>query len=551
MKAFTYRSIGLAQSAAVPTPSAWVWPTDRVVDWTTVGRSGGLSESTWTSAPVYDVTAAPYNADNTGSVDASGAIQDAIDAIKAAGVPAVLYLPAGTYAVVSSLIVRDIDNMLIKGDGATTIISVTSNIDVFLWDSYNAWIAVTSLSSGYTKGSNTLVVSSATGLTTNHYMSIAQTNPAWVSYVGYGSPATWVGLDGDETKAMTQCTKVTNIAGTTITVEDPCLLDFDVANNPVFMASVYRQNNAIKDLRIDYGGGSASPLEVLRIQDQANFLCKGVTINGIAGSAIYLSNTCHCTIHGNVVNGSTSASHGSDRSYGIFSFRTNSANLIENNHMIECRHSIIFEGGGSGCVVAYNYCELEHDHTANWVPGSLDTHGAHPYMNLWESNVTAKIAWDNTWGTASHQFAFRNYLRGITDDAARNQARICVDNESQSIDMMHVGNINGDLLTTFTYKESSTAVVQSLTHADLVHYRLGFDAPGDVGVAVDSDPVTTIYRHREYTKIDDTINDKVGEDLGLPASFYLSAAPAWWVGSWPPIGPDVSGYVTTLPAESL
>jgi hypothetical protein len=35
----------------------------------------------------------------------------------------------------------------------------------------------------------------------------------------------------------------------------------------------------------------------------------------------------------------------------------------------------------------------------------------------------------------------------------------------------------------------------------------------------------------------------------LPASLYLAAKPAWFGdAAWPPIGPDVAGYVTPIPA---
>ena len=46
----------------------------------------------------YDVTAPPYNADNTGTTETSAAIQKAIDDAAAAG-GGVVYLPAGTYRV--------------------------------------------------------------------------------------------------------------------------------------------------------------------------------------------------------------------------------------------------------------------------------------------------------------------------------------------------------------------------------------------------------------------------------------------------------------------
>ena len=47
---------------------------------------------------VVDVTAAPYNADPTGTIDATMSIQTAMDEIGAAG-GGVVFLPAGTYNV--------------------------------------------------------------------------------------------------------------------------------------------------------------------------------------------------------------------------------------------------------------------------------------------------------------------------------------------------------------------------------------------------------------------------------------------------------------------
>lgn len=45
---------------------------------------------------IYNVTAAPYNADKTGATITSGAIQQAIDAANQAG-GGIVYIPAGVY----------------------------------------------------------------------------------------------------------------------------------------------------------------------------------------------------------------------------------------------------------------------------------------------------------------------------------------------------------------------------------------------------------------------------------------------------------------------
>ena len=70
---------------------------------------------------IYDVTGAPYYADNTGTNDATGAIQDAIDDAGAAG-GGVVYLPAGTYRILppaganQALLIGG-SGVVLRGDG--------------------------------------------------------------------------------------------------------------------------------------------------------------------------------------------------------------------------------------------------------------------------------------------------------------------------------------------------------------------------------------------------------------------------------------------------
>ncbi|MGB0372303.1 MAG: discoidin domain-containing protein [Opitutales bacterium] len=86
-------------------PADWQAPdvtqsfeTEKLIqDFSTVGYRNG-EEIPEITGPVYDITQAPYNADNTGSSDATAAIQQAIDDAEIAG-GGVVYLPAGTYRV--------------------------------------------------------------------------------------------------------------------------------------------------------------------------------------------------------------------------------------------------------------------------------------------------------------------------------------------------------------------------------------------------------------------------------------------------------------------
>ncbi len=67
---------------------------------------------------IYDVTKAPYNADNSGSLDSVSAIQSAINAAKRAG-GGIVYFPAGIYRVKSTSSIKiDASNIVLRGAGA-------------------------------------------------------------------------------------------------------------------------------------------------------------------------------------------------------------------------------------------------------------------------------------------------------------------------------------------------------------------------------------------------------------------------------------------------
>lgn len=65
---------------------------------------------------IVNVTASPYNADNSGSQNAKNAIQAAIDAVESAG-GGVVYIPAGTYRITNPPLVVSSSNVVIRGAG--------------------------------------------------------------------------------------------------------------------------------------------------------------------------------------------------------------------------------------------------------------------------------------------------------------------------------------------------------------------------------------------------------------------------------------------------
>lgn len=122
----------MAQTSA---PSTWrsaLYPVDWtpcyagpqgmfIQDFSFAGYHAGMKPLPGPVEPVVDVTQPPYNADNTGQVDATEAIQAAIDAVGASG-GGTVYLPAGTYLLSvtperrAALIIRH-SGVQLRGDG--------------------------------------------------------------------------------------------------------------------------------------------------------------------------------------------------------------------------------------------------------------------------------------------------------------------------------------------------------------------------------------------------------------------------------------------------
>lgn len=72
-----------------------------------------------------------------------------------------------------------------------------------------------------------------------------------------------------------------------------------------------------------------------------------------------------------------------------------------------------------------------------------------------------------------------------------------------------------------------------------------------VGWATDTRVAATSIRHGNRLMKSGITEWEGGEDQALPTSLYLSSKPSWWYGQvpFPPIGPDVSGYVSPLTAQ--
>jgi len=528
-------SLSVGHLLGVDRLSAEIIPPDRRIDWS-AGVRGGIP----TRTSIINVRSAPYNAKGNGSTDDRAAIQQAIDAAEEGQV---VYLPRGTYRIEAGLSINK--GITLRGDGPdkTTIDYVgAGGIDILEATVARDTGGGIAIAHGSTKNSTSITLPTTATIAVNDYVLITQSNIDGLVYTqGVRGVCAWCGLD-NPSQAMTQINKVVAKRGNTLTLQRP--LYFDYNNKPMLKRLNMLEGAGFEDFLLRRSNRSARNGNNIYLKRCANCWVKNVKSEMAGHRHVQLQSSYANTVRDSWF--SDGYDHGPDRSYGIFLFGWNSDHLIENNIVYRCRHALLLEGGGSGNVFGYNYAVGSiMDPNKAWLAEDMGTHGAHPFMNLFEGNVVAKLSHDNTWGSSSHNTTFRGWLQNYSLNATTpNSGRFAVDVQANNHYMNIVGSIigrQGDAGMRYAPKNVSEFTLTS--------YRLGFRSPGS-GTISDPNVQPRTMMHGNYDYIGgDTIWDARNTDRFMPASLYLSAKPAWFGAlAWPPFGPDLNPKVGTIPA---
>src|SRR5439155_9591695 len=128
------------------------------------------------------------------------------------------------------------------------------------------------------------------------------------------------------------------------------------------------------------------------------------------------SEISHCYTHG--------GSHGGGNSEGIDLYIDACWNKVQDNICNQGGFPQIivndWGGGGSGNVIAYNYCVNQYTGSSTG-QGDIDVnHGPHGMFNLVEGNISQGMVSDSFYGSASHGTAFRNWFYATSPTLTEN-----------------------------------------------------------------------------------------------------------------------------------
>jgi hypothetical protein len=557
---------------------AEIIPANRRIIWEgNVGIPGGIPNRTTISTTV---SATIFGNETT---DATSAIQTALTNCPP---NQVVYLPAGTYRINTSL--RVPANVTLRGAGPKqTILDARGSGEAvisFGQDATPYTANSKAITGGATAGSNTITVASANGISIGSYLLITELNDtSFVTIKGGEGSCTWCdgGIGWNGTRTLGQIVEVTSVNGTNVGIAPPLYIAYNAALLPLAIPfSAGAKYAGVEDLQV-YMNNTGYTTNFL-MNGSAYCWVKNIESNYTDGDHLRALWAYRCEIRDSYFHDAYHHTPGQTDA-DVFIADKSSGLLIENNILRRMHASIMLNWGAAGNVIGYNYSANAFDENAyNVVMGDFSMHGSHPMFNLYEGNIATSFHPDGIWGSSSHNTLFRSWLKGTTKickplsgrDTERSDSCwwACQANRAINVDFACryyniVGNVAGstDLLAVTSYNNgtrripaASMIIAPQFRSYDGTTYAycFGYSEANDDGASgtYPEDnrlPFTTAMLHGNYdyasdsTKWDPSIADHI-----LPPSLYLSAKPAWWgTMPWPPIGPDVTPMVNTIPAQ--
>jgi hypothetical protein len=542
----------------------------RAIDWSQTGIPGGVPTN-------RTQCGATVNAPGS-SVDATASIQNALNACQS---NQYVLLAPGTFLINSSVTVPS--NVTLRGSGADqSILDCHGSGDacIVMGSGSVGYTGVLNITGGNTAGSTSLTLNGTAGVSVGGLLVISEINDTanFVTNAGGEGSCTWCdGWSTNGTRARGQIVEVTSLNGNVVGITPGLYSNYPSANSPTavpFSASV--RYAGVENLQINENNTGYT--NNLAIHTCAYCWIKGVQATYTDGDFIDVRWSYRNEIRDNYCTNAYHHAPGTTDS-DIFIVLKTSASKIENNIVERGHSSIMINWGSAGNVIAYNYTMGEFDSADNFMNGGIQFHGAHPQFNLIEGNVTTSIYPDQVWGSSSRNTTFRNWSLGTsmrcTPYTGRGPVSCSGSNgiqtyqASRAMQIAHlstsynlVGDIVGSAQQQALKNTSGTALAQtavvaypaSRSYEGVAYgYSWGYGESNDSGSGTgcsggvapcnSTDAFTTGFLHGEFTNVDGLISWATGVTQALPASFYLSAKPAWWPAAmpWPAIGPDVTG----------
>lgn len=392
MKHFLSILIFLGGSTLLPGQNL---PANRLTNW----ELAGLQEELPDSLAVYNILA--FGGDNSGSTSNHPAFVKAL--LKINNRPAKLYFPSGEYLFTEGIILPE--NLELYGDGETSklMFDLSGRADDAITISGKTLsIHKSKLHKDLRRGQNRLHLKDPSGLATGDWiylqdMSENHTSSSWAK----GS--------------IGQLFQIQKAGNGPIELRGESRYDFSNEYDIVVTKIAPIQRVAIKCLSIERRDQTGSQTSTISLNYAANIRLQNLHLKNANFAHIELNQSAHNLIKGCFFEEAHHYGNGG-KAYGVVLQFSSGDNLVYDNIFRKLRHSILFQAGANGNVVAYNYSREPYwtevslpSHSA----GDIVFHGNYPFLNLVEGNIVQNIVLDDSHGqNGPFNTFFKNQVEG-------------------------------------------------------------------------------------------------------------------------------------------
>ena len=376
--------------------------------WQSAGYGGELP------APSTIVNVRDFGANGNGASNDHPAITAAIAALSNA--PGVVYFPAGSYLVTSSLYLRN--GVVFRGERSQNTSIVSSNLTQHVLNIVaNQTGVFQPVLSGSTVHSNVLQVTDGTVFAAGDYAEIREDNdPSW-------GASSWA------PKVCGQILTIAAVDGNTLTLAKPLRITLPAGLNPEIRKVQLIQDAGVENLRISrIPSGVATDRDnmyTINFEYAAHCWVRGVESTNSFGANVGLSYCTQMEITGCYFHHAYEVDGGGSGYGVILQFKSGECR-VENNIFRLLRHAMLLQAGANGNVFGYNYSrEATRTEPPSDASGDIVTHGNYPFANLFEGNIVQHAWLDNSHnanGPFNTLFRNRTEYAGInvTDPACTN-----------------------------------------------------------------------------------------------------------------------------------
>ena len=349
---------------------------------TAAWQNAGCPEDAVTYSGYADVT--NFGAAGDGETNDQPAVAAAIASL--GGTPGIVYLPVGTYLLQAPISVpsgtilsgESPDNTRLRFDFVSHAIRIYGGVT-------GSWIALADSAAIH---DGAITVADGTAFADGDYAVIQQTNDA-----AWNITDTWAA------NAAGQIVRITDVSGSTLTLETPLRHDYPLARTPVIRKITPNLNSGVENLKLERLLAGDNTIRnnqyTIHFSYAAQGFVRDVHSHMAFGAHIAIDNSTHIETTGCYLEDAHEYDGGGS-GYGVKLQARSGECLIENNIFRKLRHSMLLQSGANGNVFGYNYSrDTKSDSHPSWA-GDIALHGNYAYANLFEGNIVEHIWIDDS-----------------------------------------------------------------------------------------------------------------------------------------------------------